>query len=161
MNEKKILDPCCGSRMFYFDKKNPLVAFGDIRGGVDTTLCDGRRLEIKPDFICDCRNLPFDDGRFPLVIFDPPHLRKAGDTSWLAQKYGVLPSDGWKEYLGQCFRECWRVLSENGTLIFKWNEEQIKVNDVLKCFPEKPIIGTPRGKTIFLVFFKNRNNEND
>lgn len=27
----KILDPCCGSRMMYFDKQNPDVIFGDIR----------------------------------------------------------------------------------------------------------------------------------
>lgn len=29
--EKPILDPCCGSRMFYFDKQNPLVDFRDTR----------------------------------------------------------------------------------------------------------------------------------
>lgn len=29
--EKKILDACCGSRMFWFDKKNPNVLFMDKR----------------------------------------------------------------------------------------------------------------------------------
>lgn len=28
---KKILDACCGSRMFWFDKKNPNVLFMDKR----------------------------------------------------------------------------------------------------------------------------------
>lgn len=31
MNKKIILDACCGSRMFWFDKKNPYVLFQDIR----------------------------------------------------------------------------------------------------------------------------------
>ena len=29
---KPILDACCGSRMFWFDKDNPFVEFMDIRG---------------------------------------------------------------------------------------------------------------------------------
>ena len=29
MNKKSILDACCGSRMFYFDKQNPNVLFAD------------------------------------------------------------------------------------------------------------------------------------
>lgn len=31
MNQK-ILDPCCGSRMFYFDRNNSNVVFGHISG---------------------------------------------------------------------------------------------------------------------------------
>ena len=27
----KILDPCCGGRMMYFDKEDQRVLFGDIR----------------------------------------------------------------------------------------------------------------------------------
>lgn len=29
--DKRILDPCCGGRMFYFDKENEDVLFCDIR----------------------------------------------------------------------------------------------------------------------------------
>lgn len=29
---KQILDACCGSRMFWFDKKNPHVEFCDSKG---------------------------------------------------------------------------------------------------------------------------------
>ena len=150
---KPILDPCCGSRMFYFDKQDDRVLFGDCRNFTDT-LCDGRTLEVMPDIELDFRNLPFSDESFDLVIFDPPHLRKAGDNSWLKKKYGVLPSEGWEEYLGQGFAECWRVLSKRGTLIFKWNEEQIRLSRIYPLFPEKPIMGTPRGKTFFIVFYK-------
>ena len=49
---KKILDACCGSRMFWFDRDNPYVIFADNRE-VETTLCDGRSLLIKPDVKMD------------------------------------------------------------------------------------------------------------
>lgn len=74
---KLILDPCCGSRMFWFDQENPHVFFGDIRQE-DHILCDQRKLHINPDQIMDFRNLPFPDKSFKLVVFDPPHLIKAG-----------------------------------------------------------------------------------
>ena len=38
---KRVLDACCGSRMFYFDKADPEVLFADNRE-LETTLCDGR-----------------------------------------------------------------------------------------------------------------------
>lgn len=57
---KKILDVCCGSRMFWFDKENPDTIFADNRE-VETTLCDGRKLLIKPDIKMDFRNMPFED----------------------------------------------------------------------------------------------------
>lgn len=87
-----------------------------------------------------------------MVIFDPPHLKSAGQNSWLAKKYGVLPQN-WREELKQGFNECMRVLKPNGTLIFKWNEEQIKLSEVLQCFSSQPIFGSKRSKTHFLVFF--------
>lgn len=64
---------CCGSRMFYFDKQDPQVLFTDIREYHDT-LCDGRKLDVQPDMIADCTNLPFEDETFNMVVFDPPHL---------------------------------------------------------------------------------------
>jgi ubiquinone/menaquinone biosynthesis C-methylase UbiE len=60
---KEILDVCCGSKMFYFDKQNPNVLFGDIRKETHI-LCDGRKLEINPDIELDFRNLPFPDNTF-------------------------------------------------------------------------------------------------
>lgn len=53
---KRILDPSCGSRMFWFDKTNPDVLFGDIRDETHI-LCDGRGLNIKPDVCLDFRSL--------------------------------------------------------------------------------------------------------
>lgn len=47
-----------------------------------------------------------------------------------------------------------RVLEPFGILIFKWNEAQIKVNDVLKSISYKPLFGDRRSKTIWMVFMK-------
>lgn len=49
-----VLDPASGSRMFYFDKADPRVTFGDIRTE-DHVLCDGRALSIAPDVEMDFR----------------------------------------------------------------------------------------------------------
>lgn len=63
--------------MFYFDKENPNVCFMDCRE-LDDTLCDGRKLEIKPDIVADFRNIPFDDNTFSMVVFAPPYLLTVG-----------------------------------------------------------------------------------
>lgn len=78
-DDMKVLDACCGSRMFWFDKEFEDAIFMDKRT-LETTLCDGRSLSVNPDVIGDFRNMPFEDESFHLVIFDPPHLLHAGDT---------------------------------------------------------------------------------
>lgn len=138
--------------MFWFDKENQEVTFMDNRE-LDTTLSDGRKLIVTPDILADFRNMPFEDNSFYLVVFDPPHLKTGGDKSWLIQKYGRL-NKNWPEDLKQGFNECMRVLKPNGTLIFKWNEEQIKLSEVLKCFDQQPLFGNKRAKTHWLVFMK-------
>lgn len=156
-DDKLILDACCGSRMFWFDKQHPNALFVDKRE-MDCDLCDGRKLSIHPDVVADFTHLPFDDGAFKMVIFDPPHLVGAGKTSWLAKKYGVL-HENWRPMIADGFAECWRVLADYGTLIFKWNEQHIKLKDILATIPQKPLIGNrsnARGNTIWLVFIKNR-----
>ena len=71
----------------------------------------------------------------------------------MAQKYGVLPQD-YKTYLKQGFEECMRVLETDGLLVFKWNEEQIKLSEILKEFGVKPLLGDQRGITRWLLFIK-------
>lgn len=152
----KILDACCGSRMFWFDKHNPLVTFMDNRIFEDT-LCDGRSLRVTPDVVGDFRNIPYPDATFNLVVFDPPHLLKVGENSWLAKKYGKLNPDSWKEDIKQGFSECFRVLKKDGMLVFKWNETDITVSDILKLTPQKPLIGHKSGrlnKTHWILFVK-------
>lgn len=152
-----VLDPCCGSRMFWFDKENPKVVFGDIRSE-EQILCDGRMLRVEPDVKLDFRKLPFPNGIFKLVAFDPPHLERAGPRSWLASKYGKLGHD-WREDMRKGFAECFRVLAEDGVLVFKWNETQITVRELLELAPHRPLFGnTYRVKhaTHWMVFMKPR-----
>ena len=148
----KILDLCCGSKMFWFDKQHKDTVYIDERK-LDDVLCDGRSLNIDPDFQADFKQLPFPSEKFYIVVFDPPHLIKAGNKSWLAKKYGKL-QDTWQSDLSAGFDEAMRVLKPNGTLIFKWNEEQIKLTEILNCIKYKPLIGNKRSKTHWLVFMK-------
>lgn len=148
----RILDACCGSRMFWYDRENKHTIYQDNRE-LNTTLCDGRKLEIKPDTFGDFRKMDYADNTFDLVVFDPPHLNKAGKNSWLAQKYGVL-ADNWQEDIKAGFEECFRVLRPFGTLVFKWNDEQIPFDEIIKLAPEKPLFGDKRGKTRWVVFCK-------
>jgi ubiquinone/menaquinone biosynthesis C-methylase UbiE len=155
LEDKIILDACCGSRMFWFDKQNPDVLFTDIRSE-EHTLCDGRTLEIKPDMEMDFTQMPFEDETFKMVVFDPPHMNKLGKNTWMAQKYGVLlPS--WETDIRAGFEECMRVLKIDGVLIFKWNEAQITLNKVLEVIKAKPLFGHVTGKhgrTIWMCFMK-------
>lgn len=158
-----VLDPCCGSRMFWFDRAHPGVVFGDVRAEklvvTDQSHVQGgtRTLEVAPDVLLDFRGLPYADDSFKLVVFDPPHLVRAGPKSWLAAKYGKLSAD-WRDDIRAGFAECFRVLVPDGVLIFKWNETQIKVGEILALTPHKPLFGHPSGKranTHWICFMKD------
>ncbi|MCA8075350.1 TRM11 family methyltransferase [Burkholderia cepacia] len=160
---KLILDPCCGSRMMWFDREDPRAEFGDIRSEMVTVTDrshreDGTRtLTIAPDQIMDFRALPHPNGTFKLVVFDPPHLERAGPRSWLRAKYGALDADTWRDDLRAGFAECFRVLESSGVLIFKWNETQIPVREILTLTDEKPLFGHQSGKrsaTHWICFMK-------
>ena len=131
-----VLDPCCGSRMMWLDKADPRAIFGDRRREVLTVTDrshreDGTRtLRVEPDTLLDFRALPYQTDSFKLIAFDPPHVVRAGPRSWLAAKYGKLGQD-WREDLRQGFSECFRVLEPGGVLVFKWNETQVKLAEVL------------------------------
>lgn len=152
MDNKPILDVCCGGKMFYFDKANKNVLFCDKRQ-IKTNLCDGRKFEVTPDLICDFTNLPFENETFYHIVFDPPHLKNIGENSYMAIKYGKLNED-WKTVIKQGFNECMRVLKPYGTLVFKWNEEQIKLKEILNIIDYQPLYGNRRAKTHWLVFVK-------
>ena len=145
--------------MFYFDKKDDRVLFCDNRQ-LKTILCDGRDYEINPEVLADFTALPFEDDTFSLVVFDPPHLlhnTESEITGWQQIKYGALTGD-WKSELRKGFSECFRVLKPDGVLIFKWNETDIKVSEILKLTPVKPIFGHKSGKrsnTHWICFIKD------
>ena len=158
---RRVLDPCCGSRMMWFDKQRQDVLFGDQRSETITVTdrshgnsTGTRTLKIEPDALIDFRALPYPDQSFFLVAFDPPHLVRAGKKSWMSAKYGKLGPD-WREDIRRGFCECFRVLKPNGVLVFKWNETQIKVKDVLSLTPVQPLFGQVSGRkgfTHWIVF---------
>lgn len=152
-----VLDACCGSRMFWFDKDDRRTLFLDKRREthiVDTR--DGRRqIVVDPDILGNFTSLPFPDETFRIVVFDPPHTF-SGEKGWMAKKYGALKGD-WKEEIRVGFAECFRVLAPHGTLIFKWNEHRVPVSTILALTPEKPLFGQRCGataKTHWIIFMK-------
>ena len=156
-----VLDPCCGSRMMWHDRADARVVFGDCRRETITVTDRSQRngvrvLRIEPDCLMDFRALPYPDDTFAHVAFDPPHLVQAGPKSWLAAKYGKLGPD-WRDDLRRGFAECLRVLRPHGTLVFKWNETQVPLRDVLALAPQRPLYGHRSGKnglTHWQVFIK-------
>ena len=85
--------------MMWMDRQHPDVVFGDQRNETITVTdrshgnATGQRLlRIEPDVPLDFRALPYADGAFKHVVFDPPHLVRAGPRSWPAAKY-VKPGE--------------------------------------------------------------------
>src|SRR4029077_20432391 len=112
---------------------------------------------IGPKLIGDFSRMQFADESFSLVVFDPPHLARAGGNGWQAKKYGKLPKE-WRELIGRGFSECFRVLRPNGVIAFKWNEHEIAVSQILALTPERPLFGQRCGKsakTHWIVFMKS------
>jgi len=80
-------------------------------------------------------------------VFDPPHFTSLGEKSYMAKKYGRLDPHTWQDDLRQGFAECFRVLKPGGVLIFKWNEYDVPLREVLALTPVQPLFGHPSGKT--------------
>ena len=143
MKNKFILDACCGSRMFWFNKKHSNTIFIDNRK-YDKGFIDNRQnRELHPDKIMDFRKLKFPDKSFKLVVFDPPHLVGKPDGCRMTRTYGCLNPETWHEDIKKGFDECWRVLDDFGVLIFKWNEASIKKENVLRIIGKEPLFGHP------------------
>ena len=157
---KEILDVTCGGRSIWFDKNHPLAVYCDRRveehvgtfGATQKT----RHISVHPDIICDFTDLPFEDGSFSLVVFDPPHIEGLTSNSWTRKAYGTL-DENWRKMLNEGFTECMRVLKPCGVLIFKWSEVQIPTPEVIKVLGQKPLFGHHSGKkmnTNWLCFMK-------
>lgn len=150
---KPILDVCCGGKQFYFEKDDPRVHFNDIRSG-EFDIGDGRTIVVGGETSWDFTNLPCDDESYSLVVFDPPHLYRLGEGSWLKAKYGQAPKK-WRPFIKKGFEECMRVLKPNGVLVMKWSSGQISAHAVLDAIGTKPVFGTKKSTlTYWWIFMK-------
>jgi hypothetical protein len=158
----KVLDVCCGSKAFWYDKDDSRVIFIDrrfenVRRGDSSNPHGFRVINVMPDIIADFTALPFKNNLFSFVVFDPPHLKTLGPTSYMAKTYGVLP-ENWQDILRWGFLECFRVLAESGVLIFKWCEDEITLKTILALTDRKPLFGHRRKdnpmKTHWVSFIK-------
>lgn len=158
---KKVIDVCCGSKMFWFDKSHEDVVFMDKRRETYSLKDKSSRLGIRsliidPDIVANFTAIPFTKNSFSLVVFDSPHLIGNGKSGWLAKKYGKLESD-WREELSRGFAEGFRVLKKDGILVFKWSNGDIPVSELLALTPYRPLFGNKCGKASkshWLVFMK-------
>jgi len=105
--------------MFWFDRSHPAAVFMDRRRERhvlrDRSSVGGSRvLSISPDVVADFRAMPYRDGSFDLVVFDPPHFLRNGKSGWMAKKYGALQRSTWADDLRAGFRECFRVCRQGG-----------------------------------------------
>lgn len=152
---KLVLDACCSTRSFWFNKQDQRTLYCDIRKetkivDVGTPGTKGRSPRvIDPDMIVDFRKMPFADEAFYHVVFDPPHhtSKQMGKRSKgiVAFNYGIL-EDSWRDDLRRGFSECFRVLKPYGTLIFKWCSMEIPLREILKLTDYKPLYGHLSGK---------------
>lgn len=105
-----VLDPCCGSRMWWFDKAHPHAVYGDQRQE-QHTLCDGRTLRIEPDQRMDFRALPFpvgDDAMRHMCTTFVDKLRECFKAGGFARKDGDAEKGGdfLVGFAGRLFRVC-------------------------------------------------------
>ena len=156
--EKKVLDVCCGPRGMWFDKHDKRALYLDKRNEEHSNdYASGKKsMTISPDIIGDFTDIKQPDNSFYLVVFDPPHIKRNA-LGEITKRYGNLEGD-WEEMLRKGFEECFRVLKPNGTLIFKWNEVQFPLKEILKLTDKKPLFGHKSGKkmqTHWIAFIKD------
>ena len=158
---KRILDITCGMRGIWFDKHHPAAIYCDRRKehfvSEHGTVKSVRNIDVNPDVLCDFTNLPFDDGKFDLVVFDPPHLI-GNDNSWIKKMYSYYPTkeDALRD-IKKGFDEGMRVLRDGGVLIFKWAETRIPTRDIINAIGTEPLFGHRSGKksnTHWMCFMK-------
>lgn len=150
----QILDACCGGRMWWWDKDHPLAVYMDRRVRPAGFRERQPNWACEPDVVGDFRAMPFEDGAFHLVLFDPPHVvQHTEETSEITRAYGQLKPGEEQDDLRRGFAECWRVLKPGGTLVFKWAGPLRRVET---WFPTTPIVGTRRTQDNpkWLVFYK-------
>lgn len=110
-NGLRALEPCCGHRREWAREKPRETTFGDIK------------IEVNPQLVMDFCALPFRDGLFDVVFFDPPHLIRREKWNQLSDRYlhfGHWESRAaWEHALDAVNEEFHRVTRGAATLYVK------------------------------------------
>jgi len=154
---KKVLDVACSVKGMWFDKEDDRALFMDKRKETHTNIYPSLKstLIINPDVVGDFTNMEFDDNSFWHIVFDPPHIKR-NKLGEITKRYGNLDDD-WRNMISKGFKECFRVLKPNGTLIFKWSEVQFPIKEILELTNQNPLYGHKSGKrmnTHWVAFIK-------
>jgi len=166
----KILDATCGARHMWYQKNHPFVTYLDKRKGKYDFIYSGNggirktRVNIDPDIQADwTKELPFENGHFDMIVFDPPHIirKKENKQSFLEHQYGSFMAQDYKNHLQRGITELFRVLREEGVFILKWCDLNRPVEEILRLFPYPPMFGTRAGQrnnVHWIVFIKYQQN---
>jgi SAM-dependent methyltransferase len=144
----------------WFDKEHSDTLYIDIREVDPGTSAHRPNWSVEPDMVADYRNLPFKDEKFELIVWDIPHKIKH-DSGQICLKYSFL-GENWEEDTAQGFKEVWRCLKPGGVLIFKWNDLDVKVSEMLALFDREPLFGTRTKKGVnntYWILFKKHLSE--
>lgn len=145
--DNMILDATAGNRIIWKNKNPDSIIFIDIE----------KQLERKPTLFADNRLLPFKDGVFHTILFDPPHAwsfdsifygipdaetyhkNHPNDNRQAPAYYGMNLYKSKTSLLKAIYsaqEEFLRVLSDDGLLWFNWSELRIELRKVLVLFEE-------------------------
>ena len=160
----KILDATCGTKRIWYQKSHPFVTFIDKRKETLKESRIGRKetFRIEPNIIADwTKKLPFDNEHFDMVIFDPPHIFGNPEKKLMNMQkyYGWLDKKTYRNDIQKGFKELFRVLKSEGIFILKWCETCVKLDEILKLSPYRPMFGTRTGqanKNHWVLFIKHK-----
>lgn len=149
----RILDVSAGNRAVWFDKKNPLATFVDIRP------------EVEPDIVADTRSMPFiEDSTYDLAVFDPPHVN-FGANAEMSKTYGHHTTSDIRDIITRTAQELHRIIRSEGLMAFKWNDHDQKLEKILSLMPNwEPLFGhktsqrNMRSSQTFWVLMRNLKN---
>ena len=129
-------------------------------GSSNVKFSSRRKYKVYPDVVSEWKDAPFPDNHFDMVIFDPPHIliENGKKPPNMTQEYGMLNKETWRSDLKQGLKKLFKILKPNGIFIFKWCENDVTIEEVLKLFPYQPLFGSNIKKkvstTYWIVFLK-------
>jgi ubiquinone/menaquinone biosynthesis C-methylase UbiE len=132
-----ILDVTVGGRKIYHGRDKLLgseLVGVDIRKGHfernDPHCWSKQIVDVEPQVLADMKTLPFRDGVFDLIIFDPPHT-DAGLGGWLGMWYGSWTQTQMIRTVRVANDEFARVLKPTGFLLLKIMPRQTPAYETL------------------------------